>query len=100
MRNGMMDADIVGTDRTTSTGDVSNKIGTYLNALAAKNNGIPIYVALPSSSFDWDMRVLSLEKVGPAGKDGGCGFAEGWQVGVAIAAEGLGVNSHGEEILF
>ena len=47
---------IVGTDRTTRTGDVANKIGTYLKALAARDNGVPFYVALPSSSFDWQMR--------------------------------------------
>ncbi len=56
MQHGMVDAVIVGTDRTTRTGDVANKIGTYLKALAAKDNGIPFYVALPSSSFDWNMR--------------------------------------------
>ncbi len=56
MQHGMVDAVIVGTDRTTRTGDVANKIGTYLKALAAKDNGIPFYVALPSSSFDWEMR--------------------------------------------
>jgi len=47
---------IVGTDRTTYTGDVANKIGTYLKALAAKDNNIPFYVALPSSTFDWEIR--------------------------------------------
>jgi len=47
---------IVGTDRTTYTGDVANKIGTYLKALAAKDNNIPFYVALPSSTFDWNLR--------------------------------------------
>ena len=56
MQHGMVDLVIVGTDRTTYTGDVANKIGTYLKALAAKDNGIPFYVALPSSSFDWKMR--------------------------------------------
>ena len=44
---------IVGTDRTTSRGDVCNKIGTYLKALAAKDNNIPFYVALPSPTIDW-----------------------------------------------
>jgi methylthioribose-1-phosphate isomerase len=53
MQHGMVDLVIVGTDRTTVTGDVANKIGTYLKALAAKDNGVPFYVALPSSSFDW-----------------------------------------------
>jgi methylthioribose-1-phosphate isomerase len=53
MQNGMVDMVIVGTDRTTHTGDVANKIGTYLKALAAMDNNIPFYVALPSSTFDW-----------------------------------------------
>jgi methylthioribose-1-phosphate isomerase len=53
MQHGLVDMVIVGTDRTTYTGDVANKIGTYLKALAAKDNGIPFYVALPSSTFDW-----------------------------------------------
>ena len=56
MQHGMVDMCIVGTDRTTYTGDVANKIGTYLKALAAKDNNIPFYVALPSSSFDWKIR--------------------------------------------
>jgi methylthioribose-1-phosphate isomerase len=53
MQHGMVDMVIVGTDRTTHTGDVANKIGTYLKALAARDNGIPFYVALPGSTFDW-----------------------------------------------
>ena len=56
MQHGMVDMVIVGTDRTTYTGDVANKIGTYLKALAAKDNNIPFYVALPSSTFDWSLR--------------------------------------------
>jgi methylthioribose-1-phosphate isomerase len=56
MQHGMVDLVIVGTDRTTRTGDVANKIGTYLKALAARDNKVPFYVALPSSSFDWKMR--------------------------------------------
>ncbi len=55
MQHGMVDLVIVGTDRTTRAGDVANKIGTYLKALAAKDNNIPFYVALPSSTFDWDI---------------------------------------------
>jgi methylthioribose-1-phosphate isomerase len=47
---------IVGTDRTTAQGDVANKIGTYLKALAARDNGVPFYVALPSSTIDWTIR--------------------------------------------
>jgi len=55
MQHGMVDLVIVGSDRTTATGDVANKIGTYLKALAAKDNDIPFYVALPSSTFDFEM---------------------------------------------
>lgn len=56
MQHGMVDLCIVGTDRTTYTGDVANKIGTYLKALAAADNDVPFYVALPSSTIDWTMR--------------------------------------------
>jgi methylthioribose-1-phosphate isomerase len=56
MQHGMVDLVIVGTDRTTCTGDVANKIGTYLKALAARDNDVPFYVALPSSTFDWTLR--------------------------------------------
>lgn len=56
MQHGMVDMVITGTDRTTCTGDVANKIGTYLKALAARDNNIPFYVALPSSTFDWHIR--------------------------------------------
>jgi methylthioribose-1-phosphate isomerase len=55
MQHGMVDMVIVGSDRTTYTGDVANKIGTYLKALAAHDNNIPFYAALPSSSIDWQM---------------------------------------------
>ena len=56
MQRGEVDMCIVGTDRTLSTGDVCNKIGTYLKALAAFDNNIPFYVALPSSTIDWDIK--------------------------------------------
>jgi methylthioribose-1-phosphate isomerase len=56
MQHGMVDMVLVGTDRTTYTGDVGNKIGTYLKALAAKDNGVPFYTTLPSSTFDWHIR--------------------------------------------
>ena len=56
MQRGEVDMCIVGTDRTLSTGDVCNKIGTYLKALAAKDNNVPFYVALPSSTIDWDIK--------------------------------------------
>lgn len=56
MQHGMVDLVITGTDRVTRAGDVANKIGTYLKALAANDNDVPFYVALPSSTFDWDKR--------------------------------------------
>ncbi|MBN9673680.1 S-methyl-5-thioribose-1-phosphate isomerase [Roseibium aggregatum] len=55
MQHGEVDMVIVGTDRTTATGDVCNKIGTYLKALAAKDNGVPFYVALPSPTIDFSL---------------------------------------------
>jgi methylthioribose-1-phosphate isomerase len=56
MQHGQVDMVIVGTDRTTANGDVCNKIGTYLKALAAKDNNVPFYVALPSPTIDWTVR--------------------------------------------
>jgi methylthioribose-1-phosphate isomerase len=56
MQHGMVDLCIVGSDRTTAAGDVCNKIGTYLKALAAHENGVPFYVALPFSTVDWDLQ--------------------------------------------
>ena len=56
MQHGMVDAVIVGADRVTRTGDVANKIGTYLKALAAKDCDLPFYVAFPSTTFDWELR--------------------------------------------
>jgi methylthioribose-1-phosphate isomerase len=53
MQHGEVDLCIVGSDRTTAAGDVANKIGTYLKALAARDNGVPFYAALPSSTIDW-----------------------------------------------
>jgi methylthioribose-1-phosphate isomerase len=55
MRHGKVDLCITGTDRTTATGDVANKIGTYLKALAAHDNDVPFYVALPSPTIDWTL---------------------------------------------
>lgn len=55
MQHGQVDLCIVGTDRTTAGGDVCNKIGTYLKALAAHDNGVPFYVALPSPTIDWTL---------------------------------------------
>jgi len=65
MQAGLVDLCIVGTDRTTANGDVANKIGTYLKALAAKDNGVQFFVALPSSTIDWtlaDGRAIPIEE--------------------------------------
>ena len=56
MQRGEVDICIVGTDRTLANGDVCNKVGTYLKALAAHDNKIPFYVALPSSTIDWNIK--------------------------------------------
>jgi methylthioribose-1-phosphate isomerase len=55
MQHGLVDVVITGTDRTTASGDVCNKIGTYLKALAAADNNVPFYVALPSPTIDWTL---------------------------------------------
>ena len=55
MQQGMVDLVLVGADRVTTNGDAANKIGTYLKALAAKNNGVPFYVAMPHSTIDWTL---------------------------------------------
>jgi methylthioribose-1-phosphate isomerase len=69
MQTGQVDILITGTDRTTRGGDVANKIGTYLKALAAHDNGIPFYVALPSTTIDWDIHagvgVIPIEERDP-----------------------------------
>ncbi len=81
MQHGLVDLVIVGTDRTTRTGDVANKIGTYLKALAAHDNGVPFHVALPSSSFDWSLRdglrEIPIEQRGAEEVK----YAEGWHDG-------------------
>src|SRR5206468_8607964 len=59
MQHGLVDLCIVGSDRTTAGGDVANKIGTYLKALAARDNGVPFYVALPISTIDWSLQAGS-----------------------------------------
>ena len=90
MQSGLVDLVLVGSDRTTFTGDVANKVGTYLKALAARDNNVPFYVALPSSSFDWtlrDGRKIPIEERG--GEE--VKYAEAWQNGevvrIALAPE-------------
>jgi methylthioribose-1-phosphate isomerase len=89
MQHGMVDMVIVGTDRTTRCGDVANKIGTYLKALAAHDNRVPFYVALPSSSFDWIMRdgvkEIPIEERGSEEVKYADGLHEGRSVEVLVA---------------
>jgi len=59
MQRTQVDMVIVGSDRTTAGGDVCNKVGTYLKALAARDNGVPFYVALPVSTIDWSLQAGS-----------------------------------------
>jgi methylthioribose-1-phosphate isomerase len=91
MQRGEVDLVIVGTDRTTYTGDVANKIGTYLKALAAKDNDVPFYVALPSSSFDWKMRdglvEIPIEQRGAEEVKYADGWADGRSLEVRVTPE-------------
>jgi len=77
MQKGQVDLVIVGSDRTTRTGDVANKIGTYLKALAARDNHIPFYVALPSSSIDFKMKDGNMMEI-EYREDSEVSHMEGW----------------------
>lgn len=94
MQHGQVDMVIVGTDRVSARGDVANKIGTYLKALAAHDNGVPFYVALPSSTIDWTLEDGAAIPIEERGADevlqvAGRG-ADGAVVTVDIAAPGSG----------
>ncbi|MGM0612843.1 MAG: S-methyl-5-thioribose-1-phosphate isomerase [Bacteroidota bacterium] len=78
MQKGMVDAVIVGSDRTSIKGDVINKIGTYLKALAAKDNQVPFYVALPTSTIDINMKDAFAEAVIEQRNDNEVRMIEGW----------------------
>jgi methylthioribose-1-phosphate isomerase len=102
MQRGAVDLVIVGTDRTTYTGDVANKIGTYLKALAAKDNSVPFYVALPSSSFDWRLRdgikEIPIEERSAAEVKQVEGWFNGRQIEVRIAPEGSPASNYGFDV--
>ncbi len=102
MQRGEVDLVIVGTDRTTFTGDVANKIGTYLKALAAKDNGVPFYVALPSSSFDWKMRdglvEIPIEERGAEEVKHADGWVDGRHVEVRVTPEKSGAANYGFDV--
>ena len=92
MRHGEVDLCITGTDRTTSAGDVANKIGTYLKALAAHDNGVPFYVALPSPTIDWtiaDGAAIPIERRDPREVTHIAGWTEaGKRVEVRLTPQG------------
>jgi methylthioribose-1-phosphate isomerase len=102
MQHGMVDLVIVGTDRTTFTGDVANKVGTYLKALAAKDNNVPFYVALPSSSFDWKLRDglkdIPIEERSAEEVKQTDGWFEGQQVEVRIAPNESRAANYGFDV--
>ena len=101
MQRGAVDLVMVGSDRTTRAGDVANKIGTYLKALAAKDNKVPFYVALPSSSFDWVIRDGSEIPIEERGAEE-VKRAEGWQDGrmweVSLAPESSPAANFGFDV--
>jgi methylthioribose-1-phosphate isomerase len=102
MQHGKVDAVMVGTDRTTYTGDVANKIGTYLKALAARDNAIPFYVALPSSSFDWNIRdglkEIPIEERGSEEVNYADGLHKGEQVEVRVTPETSAAANFGFDV--
>lgn len=102
MQHGLVDMVIVGTDRTTRTGDVANKIGTYLKALAANDNNVPFYVALPSSTIDWSIRDGLKEIPIEQRNEDEVGYAEGWdgsaETSVRLIPEGSGTANYGFDV--
>ncbi len=102
MQHGMVDLVIVGTDRTTARGDVCNKIGTYLKALAAKDNSVPFFVALPSPTIDWtlqDGRDIPIEQRDGAELSRISGRqADGSVVEVDIAPEGSAMANYAFDV--
>jgi methylthioribose-1-phosphate isomerase len=102
MQRGAVDLVIVGTDRTTLSGDVANKIGTYLKALAAKDNDVPFYVALPSSSFDWGLcdglKEIPIEERSADEVKQADGWFEGQLVEVRVAPEGSPAVNYGFDV--
>ena len=103
MQHGMVDLCIVGTDRTTATGDVCNKIGTYLKALAAHDNDVPFYVGLPSPTIDWTIgdgvKEIPIEQRGPEELSRIAGrLANGTVATVDIAPEGSAVANYAFDV--
>jgi len=101
MQRGAVDLVMVGSDRTTRAGDVANKIGTYLKALAAKDNKVPFYVALPSSSFDWAIRdgsEIPIEERGAEEVKRADGWRDGRMWEVSLAPESSPAANYGFDV--
>jgi methylthioribose-1-phosphate isomerase len=101
MQRGAVDLVMVGSDRTTRAGDVANKIGTYLKALAAKDNKVPFYVALPSSSFDWAIRdgsEIPIEERGAEEVKRADGWRDGRMWEVSLAPESSAAANYGFDV--
>ena len=101
MQRGAVDLVVVGSDRTTRAGDVANKIGTYLKALAAKDNKVPFYVALPSSSFDWAIRdgsEIPIEERGAEEVKRADGWRDGRMWEVSLAPESSPAVNYGFDV--
>ncbi len=102
MQHGEVDIVMVGTDRTTVTGDVANKIGTYLKALAARDNNIPFYTALPSSTFDWELSdgisQIPIEERSPEEVRFVTGFSDGHAGSVRICPENTPARNYGFDV--
>ena len=103
MQHGLVDMCITGTDRTTATGDVANKIGTYLKALAAHANNVPFYVALPHTTIDWSLsdgvKEIEIEQRSPREVTHMTGRTEeGDLVTVEIAAPGSAAANYGFDV--
>ncbi|HAN18845.1 MAG: S-methyl-5-thioribose-1-phosphate isomerase [Bacteroidetes bacterium GWC2_33_15] len=102
MQKGLVDVVIVGSDRTSATGDVANKIGTYLKALAAYDNNIPFYVALPISTIDWEINDGIKEIPIEQRDENEVKYVEGWDgsriVKIRIMPENSPVSNYGFDI--
>ena len=97
MQHGMVDIVLTGTDRTTRSGDVANKIGTYLKALAAHDNDIPFYVGLPSTTIDWaardGLREIPIEERGAEEVSHVHGMVDGRRVAARTTAPGTPISN-------
>jgi methylthioribose-1-phosphate isomerase len=102
MQHGMVDMVIVGSDRTTVAGDVANKIGTYMKAVVAKENGVPFYAALPSSTFDPEIRDgvagIPIEERGSIEVTHCTGWLDGRQVQPETATPGAPAANFGFDV--